>query len=308
VLDEFAPDVRVLNLETAVTRCEEFDEDKGIHYRMNPANLSCLTAAWPDACVLANNHVLDFGRPGLEETLASLDDAGLRAAGAGRDVSRARLPAVVPLRSGRRVLIFSMGAPCSGIPHGWAATEALSGVHRLAELSDTAAAEVVRHMGELRRPGDLVVASVHWGSNWGYDIPQEQIRFAHALIDGGVDAVHGHSSHHPRPIEIYRGKLVLYGCGDFIDDYEGIAGHDEYRDDLRLLYLVSLEADTGRLAELRMAPFRARRMRLTSASAEDTEWIRGVLDGISHEFGVRVTAGRDGVPTLAAAAAKAGQE
>ena len=49
-----------------------------------------------------------------------------------------------------------------------------------------------------------------------------QIRFAHRLIDAGVDVVHGHSSHHPRPIEVYRGKLILYGCGDTIDDYEGI--------------------------------------------------------------------------------------
>ena len=55
--------------------------------------------------------------------------------------------------------------------------------------------------------------------------PAEQVRFAHRLIDGGFDLVHGHSSHHPRPIELYRGRLVLYGCGDFIDDYEGIGGY-----------------------------------------------------------------------------------
>ena len=53
----------------------------------------------------------------------------------------------------------------------------------------------------------------------------DQVRFAHRLIDGGVDLVHGHSSHHPRPIEVFRGKLVLYGCGDCINDYEGISGH-----------------------------------------------------------------------------------
>jgi poly-gamma-glutamate synthesis protein (capsule biosynthesis protein) len=44
-----------------------------------------------------------------------------------------------------------------------------------------------------------------------------QIRFTHRQIDEGVDVVHGHSSHHPRPIEVYRGKLILYGCGDTID-------------------------------------------------------------------------------------------
>ncbi|MGH3314344.1 MAG: CapA family protein [Streptomyces sp.] len=295
VLEAFAPDVRVVNLETGVTRSEEFAPDKGVHYRMSPANLPCLAAVRPDVCVLANNHVLDFGRLGLEETLDALAGAGLRVAGAGRDAAQARRPAIVPVRGGGRVLTFSMGTPSSGIPGTWAATEDRSGVNHLEVLSDDVAAEVSGRMREMMRPGDVVVASVHWGSNWGYDVPEEQIRFAHALIDGGVDVVHGHSSHHPRPIEVYRGKLVLYGCGDFIDDYEGISGHAEYRDDLRLLYLVSVESDTGRLAALRMAPFQARCMRLTHASAEDVEWLRAVLDRVSSGFGVRVETGEDGM-------------
>ena len=49
------------------------------------------------------------------------------------------------------------------------------------------------------------------GSNWGYGMEPDQVRFAHQLIHGGVDLIHGHSSHHPRPIEVFRGRLVLYG-------------------------------------------------------------------------------------------------
>ena len=64
---------------------------------------------------------------------------------------------------------------------------------------------------------------------------------------------------------MYRGRLILYGCGDFIDDYEGITGHREYRDDLRLMYFASLRRPTGELAELRMVPMRARKMRLSHA-------------------------------------------
>jgi poly-gamma-glutamate synthesis protein (capsule biosynthesis protein) len=134
------------------------------------------------------------------------------------------------------------------------------------------------------------VVSVHWGSNWGYGVPREQVRFAHALIDGGADVVHGHSSHHPRPLEVYRDRLILYGCGDFVDDYEGISGYEEYRDDLRLAFLVSVDADSGRLAGLRMVPFRARRMRLEPASREDGAWLRATLDRISGGVGVRQTA------------------
>jgi poly-gamma-glutamate capsule biosynthesis protein CapA/YwtB (metallophosphatase superfamily) len=88
---------------------------------------------------------------------------------------------------------------------------------------------------------------VHWGSNWGYNVLPDQIRFAHDLIDGGVDVVHGHSSHHSCPIEMYRDKLILYGCDDLINDYEGITGYDQYWGDLSLLYFASVEPDTGGL-------------------------------------------------------------
>jgi poly-gamma-glutamate capsule biosynthesis protein CapA/YwtB (metallophosphatase superfamily) len=56
-------------------------------------------------------------------------------------------------------------------------------------------------------------------------VDEDQVRFARRLIDGGVDVIHGHSSHDLRPVEVYRGRLILYGCGDCIDDYEGISGH-----------------------------------------------------------------------------------
>ena len=153
-------------------------------------------------------------------------------------------------------------------------------------------------MQAARRPGDVAVVSIHWGSNWGYGVDADQVRFARALIDGGADLVHGHSSHHPRPIEVFRGKLILYGCGDCIDDYEGITGHRAYRPDLRLLYFASLEAGTGRLAALRMAPMRARRMRLQLAPAADRQWLRTALDRISRRFGSRVDLHSDGMLAL----------
>jgi poly-gamma-glutamate synthesis protein (capsule biosynthesis protein) len=108
--------------------------------------------------------------------------------------------------------------------------------------------------------------------------------------------VHGHSSHHPRPIELYRGKVVLYGCGDFVDDYEGIPGHEEFRDDLRLLYFATVDAGTGWLAGLRMVPMQTRGMRLRAASRTDAEWLRAVLDSVGA--GARVDMGCDGVLTL----------
>ncbi|MEU0675554.1 CapA family protein [Streptomyces sp. NPDC006172] len=306
-LAEQDPDVRVLNLETSVTRGSAFALDKAVHYRMHPANLPALAAGRPDVCVLANNHVLDFGRPGLEETLVSLRGAGLRTAGAGRNPAEAYAPAVAPLPGGGRVLVFALATPSAGVPPAWAATPGAPGVAYVPELSAETAAAVVRHVGRARRPGDIAVVSVHWGSNWGYRVAREQVRFARLLVDGGVDVVHGHSAHHPRRLEVYRGRLILHGCGDFIDDYEGIAGYEEYRADLRIAYLVTLSAgaaDAGRLTEVRMLPLRARRMRLEHAPREDRAWLRDVFGRISD--GVRVCVDADGILVLSPSAVAPG--
>ncbi|MEU6577649.1 CapA family protein [Streptomyces sp. NPDC046805] len=296
VLEEAAPDARIVNLETSVTRSDVFAPGKAVHYRMHPANLPALLAARPDVCVLSNNHVLDFGREGLTETLDALSHGGLRTAGAGRNADEARTPAAVPVGGDRRVLVFGIGTSCSGIPDDWAAGAERSGVAFVPALTPAAADAIAEDVRRVKRPGDIAVVSVHWGSNWGYRVPGRQVRFAHALVDGGVDVIHGHSSHHPRPVEVYGERLVLHGCGDFVDDYEGITGYEDYRDDLRLAFLVSVEADTGRLAGLRMVPLRARRMRLEPASAEDGAWLRATLERVSE--GVSIGMAADGSLTL----------
>ncbi len=288
-------DVRIVNLETSITTSGDFARGKGVHYRMNPANLPALTVVRPDVCVLANNHVLDFGSGGLLETLDVLSSAGLQTVGAGRYAAEAQTPAVVPVpRTGGRVIVFSFGTPSSGIPPDWAVTSRDAGVYLISRLSDVQADHLCDRARRVRRPGDVVIASVHWGSNWGYDVELDQIRFAHRLIDGGFDLVHGHSSHHPRPVELYRRKLILYGCGDLIDDYEGIRGHEQYRDDLRLLYLAHVDQTSGRLLQLHMAPLQSRQLRLQLASARDAQWLQTILDNVSRPFGTRIELDSEG--------------
>ncbi|PZG21268.1 hypothetical protein C1I95_07855 [Micromonospora craterilacus] len=294
VLDEARPDVRLVNLETAVTRRGSHASGKAIHYRMHPDNVACLTTARLDVCALANNHVLDFGVDGLAETHQTLVAAGIRAVGAGRDHDEAWAPARLDVAAGRRLLVWSVAAESSGVPPGWAATGTAPGVALLPEVSAAGAGALLDTIGRQARPGDLIVVSVHWGSNWGYDVDPEQVAFAHRLIDGGVHVVHGHSSHHPRPVEIYRGRLVLYGCGDLIDDYEGIEGYESYRPELRLAYLATLDADGGALRRLRMVPMRMRRMRLEHAAPPDVGWLADVVGEVSRPFGTRiVTDGSD---------------
>ena len=137
-------------------------------------------------------------------------------------------------------------------------------------------------------PGDTVIVSIHWGGNWGYEVPAEQVRFAHALIDeAGVDIIHGHSSHHPRPVEIYNGRPTLYGCGDFINDYEGISGREEFRDDLVLMVFIDFDPAPFKLRKLELVPMQIHRFRLRHPAAEDASWLQGSLNSASRPFGTR---------------------
>jgi len=280
LLEEERPDLRIVNLETAVTTSAA-RAPKGINYRMSPANAACLTAARLDCCVLANNHVLDWGMRGLEETLDTLHGAGLRTAGAGRDAAEAAAPATLEVAGQGRVLVFAWGLESSGVPAGWAAGEQRPGVNFLPDVSGASAERVCAHILSRKRAGDFAVVSLHWGPNWGYAVEREQRAFAHRLIDASAaDLVHGHSSHHPGALEIHRERLILYGCGDFLNDYEGIEGHESYRPELTLMYFATLEPG-GALRELALRPMRLRRFRLERASPTDAAWLAGTLRRVS---------------------------
>lgn len=297
-LDRRRPDARIINLETAVTQCAE-PEPKGINYRMNPANAGVITAAGIDCCALANNHVLDWGRSGLLEGLRALEQTGTLYAGAGRDSFSAAAPAVLVIPEKVRVLVFAFACPSAGVPHNWAAAPATPGVNIVPLLSHRAANLIGERVRSVAGPQDIVVASIHWGDNWGYDVPREQVSFAHRLVEAsGVDIVYGHSSHHAKGIDVHRGKLILYGCGDFIDDYEGITGYEEFRDDLVLMYFPTLRAADGTLVSLEMVPLQIRNMRLHRASRVDAEWLASTLDREGKAFGTGIRLSSDDVLRL----------
>ena len=106
-------DLRIVNLETSITRSESY-ERKGINYRVSPENAGCLRAAHIDCCTLANNHVLDWGTSGLRETLSTLQRLGIKSAGAGRNADEAATPAILPLSGGTRVLVYAFASTTSG--------------------------------------------------------------------------------------------------------------------------------------------------------------------------------------------------
>ena len=287
-LNRRQPDARIINLETAITRSDDF-APKGINYRMNPENADCLTAAAIDCCVLANNHVLDWGRMGLLDTLTTLERLQIKSSGAGRNLEEASAPAELQISRKGRVLVFSFAAVTSGTPRNWAATRDAPGVTLLSDLSEATVIRIADQIARHRQPRDVVVVSMHWGPNWGYDISEAQRHFAHSLIEcADVSVIHGHSSHHAKGIEIYRGRLILYGCGDFLNDYEGIQGYEDYRGDLALMYFADIDPTSRTLAAAAIVPLQIRKFSLVRPSGPDIDWVRQMLERESRGFATSV--------------------
>ena len=291
-VERAAPELRIVNLETAITTSGDAWPGKGINYRMHPGNVDCLTAARIDCCVLANNHVLDWGREGLQDTLQALRQAGLHGAGAGVDGDAAWAPATLSLGTRGRVLVFAFATRSSGVPAGWAAGPRRAGVALLPDLTQATATQFAEDMTRRRGAGDRAVISIHWGANWGLEPPPAHREFARWLVDlGAADLVHGHSSRHPMPVEVYRGKLIIYGCGDLINDYEGIGSHGSLRGDVGCLYFATLARDSGHVQQLDILPLQRKRFRLVPADAQARAWIEGVFNVGGCRLGPPLAAG-----------------
>lgn len=275
---QIGPDFRIINLETAITTSERYWPLKGINYRMHPRNTPCLSAAKIDACVLSNNHVLDWGYEGLAETLSTLKSYGIGSVGAGPDRVHAEAPLICDLPGKGRVVLYAFAHRSSGVPSKWRAGVKRPGVALLESLDGAGVTRLANDISARRQKGDLVVVSLHWGGNWGYEIPSAQRRFAHELVDtAGVNIVHGHSSHHPKGIEFYHGSAIFYGCGDFLNDYEGIGEYDAFRDDLTLAYFLTFNPRAGRVIRVVMTPLQIRKFRLHYPSERDRAWLRQTM-------------------------------
>ena len=125
--------------------------------------------------------------------------------------------------------------------------------------------------------------------------------FAHRLIEEGIALVHGHSSHHVKAIEVFNGRLILYGCGDFVTDYEGISGYPAaagFRGDLALMYFIELDSSSGELVTARLVPLRMQRFRLERTSAIDTTWLCNRLNNFGKPFATGIRLAEDNSLTL----------
>jgi len=277
--DRTKPDLKIINLETSITTHNSYWPGKGINYRMHPENIGCLSVLENLFCSLGNNHILDWAYKGLAQTINTLEKAEIEYAGAGIDFKAANQPAIIEIEGKGRIVVLSYGMPSSGIFSSWAAQKNRPGVNLLKDLSEAGIREIKTLVESVKQSGDIVVFSLHWGANWGYEIHSDEMEFVHSLIDSAqIDVFHGHSSHHFKAIEVYNNKLILYGCGDFLNDYEGIGGKESYRGEFALMYFAKLDPKTGNLLKLEITPMEIRNFRANELSPSDLLWVKDRLN------------------------------
>ena len=292
-------DLNIINLETSVTTHAVKWPNKVFNYRMHPDNLGpTLDAAKISYAGLANNHSLDFSEAGLAETVATVRRAGVAFAGAGDSPAEATKPAILSLPGSKdsspyQICIWA----AADHPREW---KRVSGFHFIDYTSQTKQRLKDLIFSTTPRGTALKVFSLHWGPNYSWQPAEEIQDLAHFLIDEcDVDIIHGHSSHHVQGVEIYKGKLIIYGCGDFVDDYALVP---EYRNDLSGIWQVKVEEAADKkgmnVKRLEVYPtkidkFVARRLRPEEA---DSEWVREKIVKLSSELGTQavVEPGGDG--------------
>lgn len=275
-------DLAIANLECAITDHGERwpGEPKAFYFGAAPTAAQALRNAGIGLVSLANNHILDYGVPGLLDTLSLLDAHGIAHTGAGRDLDAALRPAIA-LRRGQRI---GMAAFCDH-QADFAAGLEQPGMAWL-DLRDEAATidAFARALAALRAAGvDWTILSLHWGPNMVWRPAPRHVRLAHAAIDLGWNIVFGHSAHVFHGIELYRGGIILYAAGDLIDDYRV---DPAFRNDHQLLFELWLGG--GRLERLLMHPLFIRRFRVVPADAGQRAWIFKQMEMLCREFGTEI--------------------
>jgi poly-gamma-glutamate synthesis protein (capsule biosynthesis protein) len=194
------------NLEGPLTDAGTAEAAKQYVFRSPPDKVApALARAGFNVVSLANNHTLDYGSEGLEDTRAALDKAGIRHAGAGRNAIEARQP-VYMMADGVTVavLAYSLTFP----EEFWAGLDKPGTAfgHEKHVRADVATA---------RQTADIVVVSFHWGQEGKTELRDYQTQLAHAAIDAGASAVLGHHPHILQGVEQYKHGVILYSLGNF---------------------------------------------------------------------------------------------
>lgn len=197
-------DLAMVNLENPLTRSTLRRPNKQFNFKADPEAVKVLTEGGIDIVNLANNHTMDYGEPGLMETIATLDQAGIKTVGAGRDMKEARRPSIIEVKGQRIAYLGYYDADFH------AATETLAGTNPRYDQ------QVAADIKAIRDQVDWVVVNYHWGVELAEYPGDWQIDLARFTIDQGADVVIGHHPHTLQGAEIYKGRPIVYSLGNFI--------------------------------------------------------------------------------------------
>jgi poly-gamma-glutamate synthesis protein (capsule biosynthesis protein) len=203
-------DLFVLNLECCISsRGERWPAPgKPFFFRAPPVAAEVLARLGVSCATLANNHILDFGRQALLDTLDHLSAAGIAWTGAGPDPERARAPVTLEVRGARLAVVAAADHPAD-----YAVGPGEPGI-AFADLRAGVPGWLRESLASARATADMVLFAPHWGRNFS-PRPEAHVRAAAAALRREATFVAGHSAHVFHGVE----GNVLYDVGDFVDDY-----------------------------------------------------------------------------------------
>ncbi len=263
-------DLRVVNLETTLTKSMQ-KAPKVFNFKSDPKNVKSLKEAHIDVVSLANNHIKDFGNEGLLETLKTLQAAGIKSVGAGKNLKQARAPLIIK-KNGIKIGIIG----ATDNEPTWQATKTNAGtnyfnVRNLDQLLDD--------IKKLKKQVDIVIVSLHWGPNMRERPTKDYINAAHKMVNAGADIIQGHSSHNFQGIETYKDKLILYDTGDLVDDYRV---DPVLRNDWSFIYFVTVSKDG--VKNVTLVPIKIDNMQANRAIEPEKSMILKRIQSLSKEF------------------------
>ena len=202
-------DVAMVNLETAIT-ARGSEAPKEFHFRTTPAALSALKTTGVDVVTMANNHAVDYGPLGLQDTLAAVGSSPVPVVGIGADAAHAYAAAYLTVRGVRVAVLGATQVPDWTLAT-WSATASRPGVASAATPARLAAA-----VRAARARADVVVVYLHWGTDYATCPNSLQQQTAKALADAGADVVVGSHAHRLQAGGWLGRAYVDYGLGNFI--------------------------------------------------------------------------------------------
>jgi poly-gamma-glutamate capsule biosynthesis protein CapA/YwtB (metallophosphatase superfamily) len=214
-------DLTIANLESTLSNrgAPVLGKPASLIFNGNPKGALTLASAGIDVVSNANNHAMDHGRIALADTIAALDKAGIKHAGAGMNTTRAWAPAYLVVK-GRRIAYI---AATQIVPSYFLPSSTRAGVANGHDMK-----RLVATVKAARKKADIVIVSVHWGIERSYTANAGQKHDARALIDAGADLVLSHHPHVLQGIDTYKGKLIAYSLGNFLFPYKSASGRESF--------------------------------------------------------------------------------